>query len=214
MLEIAQLLVGREDRLVVLPGDKTPEADDEILLAVADGAGGTGSGAQAAEAALAAFPGGDLAALDPAALACHLAAADARVATTGGETTCVLAVVSGGVVRGASVGDSQAWLVGDDGTVVDLTGGQRRKPLLGSGRAEAVPFGPVPLAGTLLLGSDGLFNYVPRARIVELARAADLDGVPAALVEAARLRDGSLWDDIAIIALRHEPGPGVRRQHG
>jgi hypothetical protein len=68
-------------------------------------------------------------------------------------------------VLGASVGDSEAWLVGE-ATIARLTNGQVHKPLLGSGRAIPVGFGPVPLAGRLIVASDGLFKYCTEQRIV------------------------------------------------
>lgn len=202
MVALAHGLVGAEDRLLVV------RAADATLVAVADGAGGTGSGAEAAEAVLAGLDDASRLDGEPSASALAtldltqlLATLDARVAATGGETTCVAAVVTDDLVRGASVGDSRAWLIPPDGAPIDLTSAQRRKPLLGSGRAAPVTFGPEALEGTLLLGSDGLFNYLPRDRIAELARAPDLSSIPAALIAAARLPNGDLWDDISIIAV-------------
>jgi PPM family protein phosphatase len=108
-------------------------------------------------------------------------------------------------VTGASVGDSEAWIINESG-VHDLTAGQQRKPLIGSGRATPMPFAADAVGGTLVIATDGLFKYVPAARIVEIARALDLDQIPGRLVEAARLRSGALQDDVAIVACRRWPG--------
>ena len=83
---------------------------------------------------------------------------------------------------GASVGDSGAWLIGRDGWE-DLTEGQVRKPLLGSGVAEAVGFASA-FGGTLLVATDGLLKYAAASRLVSLARNGELETVAAELVDA------------------------------
>ena len=79
--------------------------------------------------------------------------------TLPGETTTVLLIVDGNRLYGASVGDSEAWMLGTAN--LRLTASQQRKPLLGSGAASPVPFSAV-LDGVLLLASDGLFKYTTR----------------------------------------------------
>jgi serine/threonine protein phosphatase PrpC len=76
--------------------------------------------------------------LAPAALLAQIDRALAR-APTGGQTTASLALVINDSISGASVGDFEAWLFTDH-AVLDLTRDQRRKPLLGTGQAVAVPF--------------------------------------------------------------------------
>jgi len=56
-----------------------------------------------------------------------------------GETTAVVAMVSPQEIVGASVGDSEAWVIGSQG-YQRLTQGQMRKPVLGSGAAMPVAF--------------------------------------------------------------------------
>jgi hypothetical protein len=107
-------------------------------------------------------------------------------------------VVEAGRVFGASVGDSSAWLLAAAG-VTDLTQYQKSKPLLGSGNATPIGFGPLPCVGRVLVASDGLFKYVPYDRIRNLASTLPLADVPATLVAAARLRSGTLQDDVAVI---------------
>jgi PPM family protein phosphatase len=107
-------------------------------------------------------------------------------------------VVVGGKVFGASAGDSGAWLIGAT-AVQDLTEHQRQKPLLGSGNAVPIGFGPVRHEGRLLMASDGLFKYVPYARICDLARSVALADAPTELVAAARLSSGTLQDDVAVL---------------
>src|SRR5436190_15767787 len=167
MLQVASRIEngGRgEDRVV------TKRTDTGFLIVVADGAGGTGGGAAAAQAvcdgAIAVFEDAE-----PTSWAQHLRSLDALLATvgTGGLSTAVVLHIDGTMVAGASVGDSGAWLI-SDGEVIDLTERQVRKPLLGTGKAEPVSIGPFQLIGRLLVGTDGLFKYAPQARLVEAAQ--------------------------------------------
>jgi serine/threonine protein phosphatase PrpC len=115
-----------------------------------------------------------------------------------GEATAVIAILVDGQVWGASVGDCEAWLISTSG-IVDLTRDQRRKPLLGSGHAIPIGFGPLACTSRLLLGSDGLFKYVPHERIRNLSSSVPLAHAAAVLVDAARLPSGALQDDVAVI---------------
>jgi PPM family protein phosphatase len=179
-----------EDRVAI------DELADRTIIIVADGAGGTGSGARAAELLCAhtvdSLRGGG----DPSRA---LVEGDRLLHRTanGGEAAAVAIVIAGNQIIGASVGDSEAWLITDEG-VVDLTEQQRRKPLLGSGRAEPVAFGPVGLHGRLLVGTDGLFKYASLAEIVARAREDDLERAVERLVDVVRSRSGCLLDDVAI----------------
>lgn len=163
------------------------------LLVLADGAGGTTGGAEAASRVVARA----LAERPRTASACValLASLDDRLG--GGETTAVVLAVVDGVVLGASVGDSGAWMPRGK-ELVDLTENQRRKPLLGSGRATVVAIDPVPLAGRLLVASDGLSSYVQSAQILEILALPFAD-IPSALTSAARLPSGALQDDLSIV---------------
>lgn len=151
--------VGREDRAAHF----TTEVGGVVV--VADGAGGTGRGALAAEAVVAAVAG-NLELRSGDAWALVLARVDQALG--GGETTTVVAAIVGDEIFGASVGDSGAWLIDMNG-YHELTQGQRRKPLLGSGRATPIPFMARLGAATLLLATDGLLNYAPASGIAELA---------------------------------------------
>ncbi len=85
--------------------------------------------------------------------------------------------------------------------IVDLTERQNRKPLLGSGQASPVSFGPIPLRGRLLLATDGLFKYAPSAAIQQRALGESVDQAVDALVAGLRLRSGSFQDDVAILLI-------------
>lgn len=113
----------------------------------------------------------------------------------GGETSCVaLDVSEAGEIHGASVGDSGAWLVHDNGLISELTVRQDHRKL-GSGSVHPVQFSS-QLTGRLVLGSGGLVRNVQPAGLLRLAA----HGVDA-LVDDARLKDGSLPDDVAVVLI-------------
>jgi PPM family protein phosphatase len=166
------------------------ERPEGLVVALADGAGGTGNGAMAAQAVIDAVAAGqEWQALDddPARLA-H------------GQTTAVVLTVDATGIIGASVGDSEAWLIGDD--VVNLTERQVRKPLLGSG-CMPVGFAAGPIGdATLLVASDGLVRYAKQHDIARIARGADVGAAARALVELVRLPSGGFQDAVAVVLVR------------
>lgn len=175
--------------------------DHGVLIALADGAGGTSKGALAAEAVVAAAcrPGG----ADD--LAGTLQDLDDALSRGGGETTAILITLTSSHCHGVSVGDSGAWLL-DDGRATDLTARQERKPLLGSG---AFPVGfsiPWTPTATLLVASDGLLRYAKIADIARvIAEAETLDLAANRIVELVRLPDGGLQDDVSLVLVRGGP---------
>jgi serine/threonine protein phosphatase PrpC len=105
---------------------------DGMVVALADGAGGTGNGAIAAQAVVdavgAAGPGTDWAAL--------LATLDRDSRRLrGGQSTAVVLEISGAAISGASVGDSGAWLITVPSAGV-TDGSRRRLPLDPSPRSR------------------------------------------------------------------------------
>lgn len=195
-IEIASARGAGQDRAAVF---EPRGASDRIVLALADGAGGTGHGAAAAQAILDAVDAASAVAPDWCDLLCQLDRTPARLGH--GQSTAVLVDVSPTTVSGASVGDSGAWWI-HASTLLDLTEGQRRKPLVGAGcapfRIAPTPLGP----GTLLVASDGLLRYAPPRRIAELALGPDLAAAARALVDLVRLPNGSLQDDVSVILCR------------
>jgi serine/threonine protein phosphatase PrpC len=188
-----------------------------LVVVVADGAGGTGSGAAAADALCArVVAAAQSGARGADAWAACLREADRQARTSGvlGDTTAVVLEVTESGVCGASVGDSEAWIV-HSAEVVELTAGQRRKPLIGSGQASPVSFGPTAWSGRLLVATDGLIKY---ASARHLAAAASLDGLEdaaRALVERVRLPSGALPDDVALVLIESErTGASGVRTHG
>jgi serine/threonine protein phosphatase PrpC len=182
-----------EDRVKIL------EFDDGVVIAVADGAGGTGAGGQAADAVIREVMASASLERDSASWCDMLRQTDCRVGA--GEATCVVVGWSAGGIVGASVGDSRAWLLEND-ELKDLTKDQVRKPLLGSGAAQPVGFRHPPTQGLLLVGTDGFCNYVRRETLLKEILWIDFPVLASKLVEMVRLPSGALWDDVGIVACR------------
>lgn len=178
-----------------------------MVLVVADGAGNSSAGTAAA-AAVSAHVSSALRTerfplLDAGSWVRLLRTCDADVLSAGhgGETTAVALYVGDGCVVGASVGDSEAWLAAS-GEVRVLTGGQFRKPLVGTGGVHPVAFSCAASKGVLLLASDGLFKYAPADAVEALLAGDDLESVATALAELPRLRSGTLPDDVGLVVCR------------
>jgi hypothetical protein len=168
-------------------------------IAVADGAGGISGGALAAHAATTSMVAAG-AALDPGASCDRFRQLDRTIESDPrcGETTLVVVQIEAGELWGASVGDSGALLITPQ-DIVDLTEHQRRKPLLGSGVCHPSAIPHRPLVGRLLVATDGLLKYLPRAALRALALDGDLPAATAALLAAVTLPSGNLHDDVAVV---------------
>lgn len=192
-VELAAPRASSEDRATVF------HTREGLVIALADGAGGTSNGAAAAQAVIDAV-GAAVARDEPVDSAALLEELDASPALRGGQTTAVIVSLTADGITGASVGDSGAWLLGDQ--LVDLTHRQHRKPLLGSG-ALITPFEAPPLGDrTLLVASDGLLSCLPLARIAQIAVPRDLIAASRSLVGELKRTHRGLTDDVAIVLCR------------
>lgn len=187
-----------QDRAMVL------EVDDKLVIAVADGAGGIGGSERAAEGVVRIVE--ELAdgwcswrLLDKEQTWREvLSLLDTAIAKVdSGQTTAVVLAASAGWVCGASVGDSEAWLI-EEGEIIDLTEGQRRRPFLGSGMASPVSFRREHAGGTLVVGTDGLFKYAQASRILQVASGPP-DVACRGLIDLVRMPNGKLQDDIGVV---------------
>lgn len=186
-----------QDRIAII------NRSDVSIIIVADGAGGTGDGGAAAdfviESVKADYPNtaGELS--NPLVWQYLLTKIDRSLFSTGlGQSTAVIAAVFRENIVGASVGDSQAWLIRENDHKA-LTASQRRKPLLGDGGATPIAFEHDRGNEHLLVATDGLFNYVTPQHIIEVANSKIPLDVPSALIDAARLKSGNLNDDVAVV---------------
>ncbi|HTB85597.1 MAG TPA: PP2C family serine/threonine-protein phosphatase [Candidatus Sulfotelmatobacter sp.] len=175
-----------------------------LVLVVADGAGGMSGGAEAAQFLVDGIKQ-RIASIDMNADGLNelLTSLDREMADGGtfGETTGVVVVLSGGGIFGASIGDSGAFVFSKNG-VENLTANQTRKPFLGSGRAVSIPFIRESLNGTLLVATDGLLKYTSLEKIASTILAADFDATAGRLVDLVRYQSRALPDDISILLAR------------
>ena len=176
----------------------------DLVLVVADGAGGMSGGAEAAQF----FVEGikrriGSASLNTDELTELLTSLDREMATIGayGETTGVIAILSGTSIFGASVGDSGAIIFSKSG-LKNLTANQVRKPFLGSGRAIPIPFTHELSNETLLVATDGLLKYTSLEKIAATILASDFESAASKLVGLVRYQSGALPDDISILLAR------------
>lgn len=193
-----------EDRACVI------DAVDRTVIVVADGAGGIGSGDVVAECVLREIRSGYSRISTTDEWAAELRQIDCRINV--GESTAVVVDLRAGGIRGASVGDSQAWII-RDGSIHNLTIHQKRKPLLGSGESCPVGFSHPPLNGILIVASDGFCNYVKREKLPAVIAQTDFFAIPRTCVEMVRLPSGDLWDDIAVVACRARPPHHTRNRY-
>lgn len=191
-MKFALRLSGGQDRALVFA------RGGGLVAVVADGASGTAA-ADAVVEAVRKSP----AVVDWVAL---LSEVDARLSSAtpregaGAQTTAVVVAIAAGRISGASVGDSGVWIIdGDD--VTDLTAGQQRKPLIGSGHARPVGFAAPAEGGRALLATDGLLKYAAQRFVAEAASGASLDACADQLLALPRLRSGQLPDDVAVILI-------------
>jgi serine/threonine protein phosphatase PrpC len=174
-----------------------------LVLVVADGAGGMSGGAEAAQFLVEGVKKKiGSTSMNTDGLNELLTLLDREMVAIGafGETTGVVVLSDSGVF-GASVGDSGAFVISKAG-LENLTANQIRKPFLGSGRAIPIPFTRGLLNGTLLVATDGLLKYTGLEKIAAIILAADFDSAANKLVELVRYQSGALPDDISILLAR------------
>lgn len=177
-----------------------------LILVLADGAGGLSGGAAAAEFVVQSIKGRINSTIGNSdALCAFLAALDREMlaAKTFGEATCVITVVSEDMIMGASIGDSGALIFSKNG-IKDLTRSQIRKPLLGSGRAIPVGFTDGQLNGTLLIASDGLLKYTSQEKMSATIESSVLDQTVSKLIGLVRYPSGALPDDVSILLVQKQ----------
>ena len=175
-----------------------------LVLVVADGAGGMSGGAEAADFVVRGIRRTiNSTNLNPQGICDLLTNIDQEMAGIGayGETTCVVLVASDNNIIGASVGDSGAWVIRED-ALDNLTEYQHRKPFLGSGRAIPTGFSRGKLQGTLFVASDGLLKYTSPEKIAAAARIPNLEQAAQGLVNLVRYSSGALPDDVSILLAR------------
>lgn len=184
--------------------------EQRTVIVVADGAGGVGAGDLAAKFVVHEVELNHASVHSADEWADLLKQIDFKIAV--GESTAVVVDIRPYGIAGASVGDSCAWIF-HDAEIAELTGQQIRKPLLGSGQAQPVGFTSETLSGTLLVGSDGLFDYAGRSSLQQIIHTCEFFELPRRCIESVRLPSGKLWDDTAVVAARPTPMVRTRRRY-
>ncbi|HEY7375489.1 MAG TPA: SpoIIE family protein phosphatase [Polyangia bacterium] len=191
---------GTEDRALVFP------VGDGWVVCVADGTGGASGAALAAEMFVAgvrrAVEERGLDIREPDAFVALLEDLDHQIKRhpTASETTGIALALTPASLAGASAGDSRAWLFTAD-SAIELTADQVRKPRVGTGGALPRSFAAAA-TGTLVVGTDGLFDNVAIADIAAIARAGPPAAAAEALVRDLRGRFRALPDDVAVVVGR------------
>ena len=226
------------------------EDEDAILLAVADGMGGHARGELAAQAFVDSlrrrFETRDPLQEGPAFLHQAIRAAHQAILEIGRHqtppvqplTTCVAALIQGGRVHWAHVGDSRLYLfrhgrvffqTRDHTPVAEMVAAgliterqarihpkrnQVSRCLGGPGAPPEITVGPevfLEPGDLLLLCSDGLWSAVSERRLLELAGAEDLGGTLDDLAMLAEQQSYPQSDNITAVALRWEGTQQARR---
>lgn len=191
------------DRSVPEDAVRVIRTGDFVAFVVADGAGGLGGGARAAQLVVKNFEdeirklpvGGTTAEM----WCDFLLLLDSRIErdSIAGESTALVAMLDEKQVVGASVGDSELWTVARDGSREVLTSGQH-KSRLGSGRAKPVGFRAALANSVIIAATDGLFHNAPADAICAVLCA---DPTPEKLVTLVRSRSGRLYDDVGLVVV-------------
>lgn len=173
------------------------QVGERTVIALADGAGGSSGGGDAAKEFVRIVAEAARNLRDPRSCQAIVERADLMILADakGGETTGIVVVIDGGRVFGASVGDSAAWLFTAAGAR-ELTRTQQRKPFLGTGAAIVRAFRSDE-PGMLVVASDGLWKYASPTAI-----RAEVDRNQCAakpLIELVRYPSGALPDDVAVV---------------
>ena len=125
---------------------------------------------------------------------------DAKLARTmAGETTAIIAVIGDSGITGVSCGDSQAWVISETG-IDDLTADQKKKRL-GSGHAALVAFYQPRLDGTLVIATDGLWDYTWAEKVAEVVRGRAPGGAAEELQALVRLPSRGYSDDVGVVVV-------------
>jgi hypothetical protein len=169
------------------------------IICVADGAGGTGDGSRAAEHVIKEVERSYRFAQRPVDWDGILKGIDQNIPN--GQAAAIILDLRQGSATVACVGDCEAWAFFDS-SIIRLSDGQHRKPLLGTG--DAVPFVKEfgELHKPLIVGTDGFFKYVKADLVPPIVLGAQFFEIPRKLAELVRLHSGSLHDDLAIVSCR------------
>ena len=178
--------------------------DDSLLALLADGAGGTSGGRESATWALDELER-RLKSVRIGREPLHHVMSELAVEAqerSAGQTTLIVVQFTGTRLVGASIGDSEVRLF-DPTSCQTLTDGQQRKPLLGGGIPRIHSFeAELQFNALLVIASDGLWRFAHEPLPAVDTVRGSLPSIATALIDAARLPNGQLQDDVSLIAIR------------
>jgi len=176
--------------------------DETILLCLADGVGGLSGSMKASTMAIdkCLLKIKKLIQYTPEKLEMILKEIDNEIYKDmeAGETTIIVILIQGNMIIGASIGDSKSWLFNSE-FEYELTMLQRKNPLLGSNLSEPIGFEVFGITGWIVLGSDGLFNYVNMEKIKKVVKSKKF--MIKNLYHLAKEHTGYLQDDFSVIVV-------------
>jgi serine/threonine protein phosphatase PrpC len=174
-LDYAGATAPKRRRLKDHPGDDRVgyrPVGDLALFYLADGATGVGLGGMAADAFVDGMEEAEYNNVSmPQDCVRYLREIDedVRVKVRGqADTTGIMVVSDGEKLWGASAGDSSAWLFGQVNT--EITKKQRLSPRIGNGASPVAFGGYVKPGDIVVVGSDGLWQFLPLDVIESVAR--------------------------------------------
>jgi serine/threonine protein phosphatase PrpC len=181
------------------------ERGADVVVVIADGAGGLAGGAAASGALVEDVRSK----VEDRALDVHDAQSwvhvfrttDAKLAARMvGETTGVVVVVGAHQLTGVSAGDSEAWLI--HSRSIDYLTESQKKARLGSGRAEPIQIERRAVEGWLVVATDGLFKYAAAEDIAVAVRAGgDAPAIVRHLARLAQTPSGTYHDDLGVVVV-------------
>jgi hypothetical protein len=169
------------------------------IICIADGAGGTGDGSRAAEHVIKEVERSYKFVQSPRDWQGILKSIDQNIPN--GQAAAIILDLKQDSATLASVGDCEAWVIFDS-SIIRLSEGQHRKPLLGAGTAVPIVKEFGALRRPLIVGTDGFFKYAKAELVPPVVLGTQFFEVPRKLADLVRLRSGSLQDDLAIVSCR------------
>lgn len=182
-----------QDRIKVISDES------RTIICIADGAGGTGDGSKAADHVIKEVASSYTFVKSPRDWQGILQSIDQSIPN--GEAAAIILDLRQGSATLASVGDCEAWAFFGS-SIMRLSDGQHRKPLLGSGNAIPIVKEFGELHRPLIVGTDGFFKYVKAESVQPVVLGPQFFDVPRKLADLVRLRSGGLQDDLAIVSCR------------
>jgi len=176
---------------------------DLYTIVLADGAGGTFGGEEAATHVVSKlskqiFPQFPVILVD----AILDVDSDLMQSSIMGESTAVLVAFDGANYTGVAVGDSEAYSF-RSGVLTTLAEHKEVKPVLGATGCFPASFHGELTDGRMLICSDGLWKYMSSASISNSLGQLNLEDAADSLLDSVKLPNGKLQDDVSFVLVEN-----------